>query len=148
MDRPVNPTAAADRIVALFESMTPEHVRALDAYYTIDAWFKDPFNEVRGLPAVQRIYAHMFEALDAPRFTVTSRIQQGNEVFLAWDFRFGFRSFRRGREQLVRGASHLTLAPDGRIASHRDYWDAAEEVYEKLPVFGSLMRWLKRRVTA
>lgn len=145
MDRPVNPTAAGDRIVALFEGMTPEHVRTLDAYYGIDAWFKDPFNEVRGLPAVQRIYAHMFEALEAPRFTVTSRIQQGDEVFLAWDFRFGFRNFRRGREQLVRGASHLTLAPDGRIASHRDYWDAAEEVYEKLPALGSLMRWLKRR---
>jgi ketosteroid isomerase-like protein len=145
MDRPVNPGTAVDRIVALFENMQREDVRALDAYYAIDAWFKDPFNEVRGLPAVQRIYAHMFEALEAPRFTVTSRIQQGNEVFLAWDFRFGFRSFRRGREQLVRGGSHLTLAPDGRIASHRDYWDAAEEVYEKLPAIGSLMRWLKRR---
>jgi steroid delta-isomerase len=148
MDRPVNPTAAADRIVALFEGMTPDHVRALDAYYTIDAWFKDHFNEVRGLPAVQRIYAHMFEALEAPRFTVTSRIQQGSEVFLAWDFRFGFRNFRRRQEQLVRGGSHLTLAPDGRIASHRDYWDAAEEVYEKLPVLGSLMRWLKRRAVS
>jgi hypothetical protein len=25
-----------------------------------------------------------------------------------------------------------------------DYWDAAEELYEKLPVLGGLMRWLKR----
>jgi len=28
---------------------------------------------------------------------------------------------------------------------HRDYWDAAEELYEKLPVIGALMRWLKKR---
>jgi hypothetical protein len=28
---------------------------------------------------------------------------------------------------------------------HRDYWDAAEELYEKLPVLGSVMRWLKAR---
>jgi hypothetical protein len=27
---------------------------------------------------------------------------------------------------------------------HRDYWDAAEELYEKLPVLGGLMRFLKR----
>jgi steroid delta-isomerase len=27
---------------------------------------------------------------------------------------------------------------------HRDYWDAAEELYEKLPLVGALMRWLKR----
>jgi hypothetical protein len=40
---------------------------------------------------------------------------------------------------------HLRFAPDGRIAMHRDYWDAAEELYEKLPLLGGLMRWLKRR---
>ena len=33
----------------------------------------------------------------------------------------------------------------GRITLHRDYWDAAEELYEKLPLVGGLMRWLKRR---
>jgi hypothetical protein len=34
---------------------------------------------------------------------------------------------------------------DGKVVIHRDYWDAAEELYEKLPVVGGLMRWLKRR---
>jgi hypothetical protein len=28
---------------------------------------------------------------------------------------------------------------------HRDYWDAAEELYEQLPGIGVLMRWLRRR---
>ena len=32
----------------------------------------------------------------------------------------------------------------GRVNYHRgDYWDAAEELYEKLPLIGSLMYWLK-----
>jgi len=31
------------------------------------------------------------------------------------------------------------------IVVHRDYWDAAEELYEKLPWVGGLMRWLKRK---
>jgi steroid Delta-isomerase len=30
---------------------------------------------------------------------------------------------------------------------HRDYWDAAEELYEKLPILGGLMRWLKRQAS-
>jgi hypothetical protein len=49
---------------------------------------------------------------------------------------------------VIRGASHLVLREEAgqwRVAVHRDYWDAAEELYEKLPVLGSLMRWLKRR---
>jgi ketosteroid isomerase-like protein len=139
---------AVDRIVALFETIGADDVRRLDTFYTADAYFKDPFNEVRGVPAIQRIFAHMFEALEAPRFVVTSRLVQGSGCFLAWEFRFRFRGYQAEREQVVRGASHLVLADDGRIASHRDYWDAAEEMYEKLPVLGALMRWLKRRATS
>jgi hypothetical protein len=37
------------------------------------------------------------------------------------------------------------LDAQGLIVLHRDYWDAAEELYEKLPVVGALMRWLRRR---
>jgi hypothetical protein len=32
----------------------------------------------------------------------------------------------------------------GQVALHRDYWDAAEELYEKIPVLGIMMRALKR----
>jgi steroid Delta-isomerase len=144
----VNTEAALERIVALFEGMRREDVRRLDAYYRPDAYFKDPFNEVRGLPQVQRVFEHMFEALEQPRFVVTTRIAQGGHCFLAWEFHFAHRSFRSGRPQVVMGGSHLRLAADGRIAGHRDYWDAAEEVYEKLPLLGGLMRWLKRRAAA
>ncbi|HEY8358045.1 MAG TPA: nuclear transport factor 2 family protein, partial [Ramlibacter sp.] len=102
----------------------------------------------QGLAAIQRIYTHMFESLERPRFAVTSRVVEGEQCFLAWEFRYAYRGFRQGETQLVRGGSHLLLAPDGRIQRHRDYWDAAEEVYEKLPVLGALMRWLKRRAAA
>ena len=47
--------------------------------------------------------------------------------------------------QTIRGATHLRFAADGRVNLHRDYWDAAEELYEKLPVLGGVMRFLKQR---
>ena len=48
----------------------------------------------------------------------------------------------------ARWVQGLAFAPDGRIAMHRDYWDAAEELYEKLPVLGGLMRWIRRRAAS
>ncbi len=51
-----------------------------------------------------------------------------------------------GRAQQIHGGTLLTLAADGRIAAHRDYWDAAEGVYEKLPFVGALLRVIKRRM--
>ena len=137
---------AVDRIVVAFETLTPASVAALDAIYAPDARFKDPHHEVQGLDAILPIYRNMFVQLDNPRFVITARIEQGQQCFLTWEFHFAFKSYHRGQPQCVRGGSHLLLDAQGRIAVHRDYWDAAEELYEKLPFIGGLMRWLKRRV--
>lgn len=139
---------AIDRIVDAFQTLTPAGVEKLDAIYAPYSRFKDPFNDVQGLSEIQRIFSHMYENLENPHFVVTGRIVQGNQCFLTWEFRFGFRRFKKGQAQCILGGSHLVLRDDGRITQHRDYWDAAEELYEKLPVVGGLMRWLKGRANA
>ena len=135
-------------IVTYFETFTPQSIPRVAEFYAPDAYFKDPFNEVRGLKAIEGVYSHMFEALTAPRFIVTSQIVDGSACFLIWDFKFYFKSYDKTTEQTVRGGSHLVLDANGKITSHRDYWDAAEELYEKLPVVGGVMRWLKRRANS
>ena len=110
-------------------------------FYAEDAWFKDPFQEVRGVAAIQRIFAHMFRQVEEPRFVVGERLADDRSAMLVWEFRYG-------RGQCIRGVSHLRFAEDGRIAYHRDYWDAAEELYEKLPVLGILLRRLRRALAA
>ena len=140
--------AAVAGITRWFESLTPGNLGQLEAFYTADARFKDPFNDVRGVPAITQIFKHMFVALHEPRFVVTQQIVDGAQAFLVWEFRFRFKRFDTTTEQVVRGGSHLVLSEDGLIEDHRDYWDAAEELYEKLPVVGSFMRWLKRRANS
>jgi ketosteroid isomerase-like protein len=132
------------RVIDFFQSISADSARTLSQIYTDDVWFKDPFNEVEGIEQVSHIFTHMFEQVDAPRFVVTHSVLQDDQAFLTWDFLFRMRRFSDD-EQCIRGASHVRFASDGRVAYHRDYWDAAEELYEKLPVVGSLMRWLKTR---
>ncbi len=136
------------RIVDFFEHLEPASVERMGELYTNDAYFKDPFNEVRGLHEVQRIFSHMYVALYEPHFIVTNTVTQGDQCFIVWDFKFRFKRFDTVTLQTIRGCSHLQLAGDERIAFHRDYWDAAEELYEKLPLVGALMRWLKRRANS
>lgn len=139
--------ASVDAIVAFFETLSPASLAGIGFVYAADARFKDPFSEVQGLPAICRVYQHMFDSLHAPRFVVTGRVLQGRECFLTWNFCFRFKSIQPATEQTVRGCSHLVLDAQGRIAVHRDYWDVAEELYEKIPVLGALMRWLKKRAS-
>ena len=135
--------AGTERVIKFFETLAPESVAAIGTIYSADAKFKDPFNEVLGVAAISALFAHMFVQVEAPRFVVTTRVVQGNDAFLTWDFRFRMKRFSRA-EQCIRGATHLQFDADGRVNVHRDYWDAAEELYEKLPVLGALMRTLKR----
>lgn len=142
------PPDAISRFARYFEQLQPADIARLGQYYAADARFKDPFNDVRGVPAIARIFQHMFDSLDQPRFVVTQQLQQGSDAFLSWDFTFRFKNFRRGELQRIEGATHLKLDDDGLVTLHRDYWDAAEELYEKLPLVGGLMRWLKARANA
>ena len=136
--------AQLERLVHFFETIDRHTLgEQLGAIYAVDARFKDPFNEVRGLAAITTIFEHMFEQVDAPRFVVSTQVLQGSQAFITWDFRFRMKRFSK-REQCIRGATHIVFDERGAVSVHRDYWDAAEELYEKLPLLGALMRWLKR----
>ncbi|HEY1075841.1 MAG TPA: nuclear transport factor 2 family protein [Fontimonas sp.] len=136
-----------DRLVDFYENLSLGDAERFAEFYTEDAFFKDPFNEVRGLEAIQRIFRHMFKQVSDPRFRIVQRIvdPQGDAV-LVWEF--WCRSRLLGGEQVMRGVSHLRFAADGRVSFHRDYWDASEELYAKVPLLGGLMRLLKRGLAA
>lgn len=136
---------AAARVVDFFETLSPASLAQLGALYTPQAYFKDPFNEVSTLADIRQIFSHMYETLEQPHFGVTGCIVDGAQCFLTWEFKFRFKSYDRRTDQTVRGGSHLKFNAQGLVEFHRDYWDAAEELYEKLPVVGGLMRWLKQR---
>ena len=131
------------QLVLFFETLSPASCADLDTIYTADARFKDPFNELQGIADIRFVFEHMFLQVDHPRFKVTSTVLQDDQAFLCWDFLFSMKRFTT-EPQCIRGATHIRFADDGRVCLHRDYWDAAEELYEKLPVLGSLMRFLKR----
>jgi steroid Delta-isomerase len=136
--------ARVARVVELFEALTPADLARLDDLYTETAQFKDPFNEVRGVPAIRAVFEHMYRSLAEPRFVVRDIVAEGDQCFLTWDFLFRFRP-GDPEASTVRGCTQLRFDATGRIALHRDWWDAAEELYEKLPLLGTLMRWVKRR---
>lgn len=132
-----------ERLAALanfYESLSPETLGRLPEFYDEHARFIDPFNDVVGHPGIARIFSDMFEKLKSPRFVVTGRYAAtgdtpADEAMLRWELRFESALIGRG-EQAIEGTTRLRFAGDGRVVLHRDYWDAAGELYAKLPVIG------------
>jgi steroid delta-isomerase len=140
----VSDAEAVARVVTFFERIAPTDVARIGEIYAVEAYFRDPFNEVRGVEAIARVYARMFEQLDDCRFVIAESLAEGRSALLVWDFTFRIRRWRPHMVQTIHGATHLKFALDGKVAYHRDYWDAAEELYAKLPLIGPVLRRLRK----
>jgi steroid delta-isomerase len=137
-------TERHERYCRYLESLTPEGLEKLSDYVTPDVRFKDPFNDVRGVASMASVFRHMFDNVPDIRFKVRHAMTEGDICLLTWRFEGTL------REQVwrVEGASALCFAPDGRVAEHIDYWDAAENFYGRLPFIGWLVRQIRGRLSA
>jgi steroid Delta-isomerase len=147
----MTPPTPLSRLSDFYTQITPESVPLLRELYAPDAYFKDPFNEVRGIDNIVKIFSHMFVQIAQPRFEVLSCIQgvdeNANEAFLVW--LFYWKKDSQGLEAApIRGSSHVKFDSLGRVSYHRDYWDAAEELYETIPLLGSALRFIKKKLKA
>lgn len=140
--------AAVDALIPFYQQLRPEDVADFDAYYRQDACFRDPFNHVSNIDGIKRIFAHMFTQVNDPAFRITKVIVGEGDAILFWTFHFRFKGIGCKRVQTLEGVTHLEFDDGGRIALHRDYWDAAEELYSRLPIIGSIMRGLQRLIRA
>lgn len=140
---------ALKKLIEYFETLSTASVADMGRYYTDDTYFRDPFNEVLSqagsLAKLQHIFTEMFVRLHEPRFAITETILNDSGAVLIWDFSFRMKSLKPELQRSIHGLSHIRFAPDGRVAYHRDYWDAAGELYEQFPIVGALLRWLKKR---
>jgi hypothetical protein len=131
-------------VINQFENLSPNSIDALVALYSKDAFFKDPFNEVKGRADIRHIFTHMFTQVNNPHFVIKNTLENGSQACLIWEFIFQLKQ-SPNLDQVIRGCTWMTFNEELLITEHRDYWDAAEELYEKIPVLGGLMRWLKKR---
>jgi len=104
----------------------------------VDAHFRDPFNNACGGVAIEAIFRRMFVHTEQSRFIIGERVVQGGQAFVTWLFVFHL----RGVPYQICGGSQLRFNADGLVVMPRDYWDAAEELLEKLPLIGAPIRWL------
>ena len=127
-----------------YEHIQVNNIERLMAHYSSHAMFKDPFQEVSGKQAIAHIFLKMFDQLDNPSFKVLSVLHNKLEASILWEFHFQFKRWNHAPQRL-KGVSWLTFDELGLITSHIDYWDPSEGIYEKLPIVGSLMRFLKKQ---
>lgn len=136
------PTESAERYRYFLETLSPEKLGALGTHVAEDVRFKDPFNDVRGIDAMRRVFRHMFENVSDIRFIVRHLAVSGETCFMDWSFTGNL----GGGPWSFDGASVITFDAEGKVVSHVDHWDAATAFYERLPLIGWLLARIRGRL--
>lgn len=140
----------ADRVACAygryFETLRPDNLERLRDLAAPDIRFVDPFNDLRGVDQVVRLLRRMFEDATEVSFRMLDRACQGERCFLRWEFLCRPRRLSKGRTWRIEGVSMLRIDRQGRVFEHIDYWDAGGQVYGRLPVIGTILRAIGRRL--
>jgi hypothetical protein len=135
-----------DRFKTVFNQLNKDHLHRLEEIYTPDVQFRDPVHALHGLPALRDYYGRLYEGVISCQFEFNAEVIEDRQGMLAWVMLFQHARFRRGETLELSGVSHLRFLEDGRVHSHRDYFDMGEFIYERAPVLGSIIRAIKNRL--
>lgn len=130
-----------ERYIAFMSGLSPASLAGVDAIVTDDMHFVDPFNDVRGRAHFVRCLEDMLTQLADLRIEVTHAgelapspgvIEPLPRWALYW--RFGGHLVRLGGKRWdVTGVAVVSLAADGRVCEHLDYWDAGGGCTKRCP---------------
>ena len=129
--------------IEYFEKLTPRSIRLIEKIASPNIYFKDPFNEVRNIEAMEAIFEHMFQTMENPKFRVIDYgFGQEGAGYIRWHFSFT----SNGKSDGFDGMSEIAFNEQGQVISHVDYWDSSENLYEKIPVLGGIIRFVKSKL--
>jgi len=112
-------------------------VDRLVPWYADDVVFTDPIQTVRGRDAFVEMNRRLIRRAREIRFEARAMAQEGDEVFITWTM--VMRAKLPSPPLRIDGVTHCTLR-DGRVATHRDYWDLLGSMMGVIPLAGPVYR--------
>jgi len=100
------------RYLHTFTTLQADGLDELTAVFAADARFKDPFNDVRGVAAITRIFTHMFATTQHSRFVIVDHALTGDTLFIRWDYHF---QTLKGESWEIPGTSVVRFNACGRL---------------------------------
>jgi len=133
------------QFVSVYQQLNRDTLDQLAAIYHPQVRFVDPFHQIDGLQSLHDYFENLYQNLSFCQFQIEHSFVDQDEVALYWQMRYAHRKLNHGNTVTVDGHSRLK-AEQGLVIYHRDYLDAGAMLYEQIPLLGSAIRLLKRRI--
>ncbi|MBN2437007.1 MAG: nuclear transport factor 2 family protein, partial [Deltaproteobacteria bacterium] len=132
------------RFVDFYRVFSSEVIRkGLRGLYADGAYFRDGFKEVAGIEAMEDYFLKSAEGIQSCTFDIQEMAVHRGNYYFRWVMHL---TMKRSPDDPIRtvGMSHVRYDAKGKVIFHQDYWDTGA-VYEKIPVMGAVIRWIKNK---
>jgi hypothetical protein len=115
--------------------------------YAADVYFRDPFKEIHGEAGFE---AYLLRgSASVAQFSIDWRdvAESKGDFYFRWVMSLKLK--RDGKNKpaaLTPGISQVRFGPDGKVIFQQDYYDAGTFLYEKIPILGGEIRFIKKRL--
>jgi hypothetical protein len=117
------------------------------AFFTERSRFRDPFNNVRGRAKIRRMFEKTHEDLENIEIAVTDRASGAHGHYIRWTFKAMPKGFlKRQGPFVIEGMTELQFDAEGHVLAHLDYWDPTPDVWRRIPLLGTAIGAIRRRI--
>ena len=125
---------------------TPGSAGAASELYSENIHFSDALILTKDKQVIVKHFSDLEAAGNQVKVTMHQKLISGNDIFLVWSMEARFKPIRRERISDSLGVTHLRFDENGRVILHQDFWDSTEGFFRHIPVLGSVVNSVKRRV--
>ena len=125
---------------------TPGSAKAASELYSENIHFSDALILTKDKQVIVKHFSDLEAAGNQVEVTMHQKLISGNDVFLVWSMEARFTPIRREMISDSLGVTHLRFDEDGKVILHQDFWDSTEGFFRHIPVLGSVVNSVKRRV--
>lgn len=114
--------------------------------YAEQTFFNDTLKTFRDPRAIEDYLIETAEMLKYGRVDYQDTAISGNDVYVRWKMTYRSKKLAKDDDIVTIGMSHLRFDEAGKVILHQDFWDSTRGVFEHVPVIGSGIRMIKKRL--
>lgn len=136
--------AAIEHFTYLLANFTEDNIRRyVPDVYAPNAYYCDSFTAKQGVENIETYYIEGARTMHELAFDLQDVAVHDGNYYFRWITQVSL----KGKEDDVihlAGVSHVRFDKEGRVIFEQDFWDAGV-IYERLPIIGFFIRWLKKK---
>ena len=125
----------------MFSQLTPDNLSGIADLLSDEIVFSDPFNLTCGRDKFIRIFQHMFDVMENPKFEILDLSFSSRAGYIKWRLTGKVKRWRLISINIT-GMSEVVNDESGLITAHYDHWDSASQLLVFIPILGLPTVWL------